>query len=74
MIFKSKTAYGDDADALSYRLTFKFLRFQMRADISGSLIAGVYLHEVGQAVAGWVNGVAVVPTPAKEYILQSQLD
>ena len=32
MIFKSKTAYGDDADALSYRLTFKFLRFQMRAD------------------------------------------
>ena len=33
MIFKSKTAYGDDADALSYRLMFRFLRFQMRADI-----------------------------------------
>jgi hypothetical protein len=41
---------------------------------SGSVIAGVYLHEIGHAVAGWVNGVAVVPTPAKEYILQSQLD
>ena len=41
---------------------------------SGSLLAGVYQHEIGHAVAGWVNGVAVVPTPAKEYILQSQLD
>jgi len=41
---------------------------------SGPLIAGVYLHEVGHAAAGWVNGVALVPTPAKEYILQSQLD
>ena len=41
---------------------------------SGSIIAGVYLHEIGHAVAGWVNGVVVVPTPAKEYILQSQLD
>jgi hypothetical protein len=40
----------------------------------GALIAGVYLHEVGHAVAGWVEGVAVVPTPAKEYVLQSQLD
>ena len=41
---------------------------------TGSIIVAVYLHEVGHAVAGWVNGVAVVPTPAKEYILQSQLD
>lgn len=41
---------------------------------SASIIAGVYLHEIGHAVAGWVNGVAVVPTPAKEYVLQSQLD
>lgn len=41
---------------------------------SGSLIAGVYLHEIGHAVAGWVNGVAIVPTPAKEYILQLELD
>jgi len=36
-------------------------------------IAGVYLHEVGHAAVGWVNGIAVVPTPAKEYVLQSQL-
>jgi hypothetical protein len=41
---------------------------------SASVIGGVYLHEIGHAVAGWVNGVAVVPAPAKEYILQSQLD
>jgi hypothetical protein len=27
MIFKSKTACGDDADPLSYRLLFRFLRF-----------------------------------------------
>jgi hypothetical protein len=40
---------------------------------SGAFIGGVYLHEVGHAVAGWVNGVAVVPTPAKEYVLQYQL-
>lgn len=36
-------------------------------------IAGCYLHEVGHAVFGWVNGIAVFPTPAKEYVLQSQL-
>jgi hypothetical protein len=40
----------------------------------GALIAGVYLHEVGHAIAGWVEGVAILPTPAKEYVLQSQLD
>lgn len=39
----------------------------------GALIAGVYLHEIGHAIAGWALGVAVVPTPAKEYVLQSQL-
>jgi hypothetical protein len=39
----------------------------------GAIVAGVYLHELGHAVAGWVNGVAVVPTPAKEYVLQSPL-
>ena len=41
---------------------------------SATVIAGAYLHEIGHAVAGWVNGVAIVPTPAKEYILQSHLD
>jgi hypothetical protein len=40
---------------------------------SAAIVAGVYLHELGHAVAGWVNGVAVVPTPAKEYVLQSPL-
>lgn len=39
----------------------------------GSTIAGVYLHEIGHAVAGWSQGIATVPTPAKEYILQSQV-
>ena len=41
---------------------------------SATVIAGVYLHEIGHAVAGWLNGVAIVPTPAKEYILQLELD
>jgi hypothetical protein len=40
---------------------------------TGTTIAGVYLHEIGHAVAGWVQGIAVVPTPAKEYILRSQV-
>jgi hypothetical protein len=39
----------------------------------GSVIAGVYLHEIGHAVAGWVEGVPIIPTPAKEYVLRSQL-
>lgn len=41
---------------------------------SGAVIAGVYLHEVGHAAFGWLEGVAVFPTPAKEYVLQAQLD
>jgi hypothetical protein len=41
---------------------------------SAAVIAGVYVHELGHAVAGWINGVAVFPTPAKEYVLQAQLD
>ncbi|MGO8732148.1 MAG: hypothetical protein ACLQVM_05075 [Terriglobia bacterium] len=40
---------------------------------TGSTIAGVYLHEIGHAVAGWMQGIAVVPMPAKEYILRSQV-
>ena len=39
----------------------------------GATLAGVYLHEIGHAVAGWMQGIAVVPTPAKEYILRSQV-
>jgi hypothetical protein len=41
---------------------------------SAAVIAGVYVHELGHAIAGWINGVAVFPTPAKEYVLQAQLD
>lgn len=41
---------------------------------SAAVVAGVYVHELGHAIAGWINGVAVFPTPAKEYILQAQLD
>jgi hypothetical protein len=41
---------------------------------AGTAIAGAYLHEIGHAVGGWVQGIAVVPTPAKEYILRSQVD
>jgi hypothetical protein len=40
---------------------------------TGTTIVGVYLHEIGHAVAGWILGIAVVPTPAKEYILRSQV-
>lgn len=36
-------------------------------------ILGVYLHELGHAVAGWIQGIAVIPTPAKEYILRSEV-
>jgi hypothetical protein len=41
---------------------------------SVAVIAAIYLHEIGHAVFGWMEGVAIVPTPAKEYVLQSQLD
>jgi hypothetical protein len=40
---------------------------------TGTTIAGVYLHEFGHAVAGWMQGITVVPTPAKEYILLPQV-
>src|ERR1039457_7079040 len=39
----------------------------------GALVPGVYLHEIGHAVVGWISGVAMIPTPAKEYALQSEL-
>jgi hypothetical protein len=40
----------------------------------GVCIVGVYLHEIGHAVAGWVQGIPVFPTPAKEYVLQDQVE
>ncbi len=36
-------------------------------------VLGVYLHELGHAVAGWIQGIAVVPTPAKEYTLRPEI-
>ena len=50
------------------------LRIRYLLIFFGAVIAGVYLHEIGHVVAGLVNGVAVFPTPAKEYVLQAQLD
>jgi hypothetical protein len=35
--------------------------------------AGVYLHELGHALAGWVQGIAVIPMPAREYVLRPQI-
>ncbi len=40
----------------------------------GVCIGGVFVHEIGHAVLGWVQGIAVVPTPAKEYSLAAQID
>ncbi len=37
-------------------------------------IAGMYLHEIGHALFGLAQGVVVVPTPAKEYELQAELE
>ena len=34
MILKSKAAYGDDSDPFSYGTLFRFLRFEMRADMN----------------------------------------
>ncbi len=36
-------------------------------------ILGVYVHELGHAIAGWIQGIAVVPTPAKEYVLRPEI-
>jgi len=41
---------------------------------AGAAVVGIYLHELGHAVAGWVQGIGVFPSPAKEYILRSQVD
>jgi hypothetical protein len=39
-----------------------------------TLIASCFLHEIGHAIAGWVQGIVVVPTPLKEYVLQDQVE
>lgn len=35
---------------------------------------GCCIHEFGHAVFGWVQGIPVLLTPAKEYILQAEVD
>lgn len=37
-------------------------------------IGGCYFHEIGHAVLGWGQGILVLPTPAKEYILRAEVD
>ncbi|MGA2651383.1 MAG: hypothetical protein ABSF28_12705 [Terracidiphilus sp.] len=37
-------------------------------------IASMFFHEIGHAVFGWFQGIPVLPTLAKEYILQPQVD
>lgn len=37
-------------------------------------IGSMLFHEIGHAIFGWFQGIPVLPTPAKEYILQSQVD
>lgn len=39
-----------------------------------SIIGGACVHELGHGIAGWMQGVAVVPTPFKEYVLQEEMD
>ena len=41
---------------------------------TGVCLGGLYVHEIGHAVFGWVQGIPILPTPAKEYILQPQVD
>ncbi|MCC7263384.1 MAG: hypothetical protein IT369_12775 [Candidatus Latescibacteria bacterium] len=48
------------------------LRFVLA--FAGACLVGVYIHEIGHAVAGWVQGIPVFPTPAKEYILLDQVE
>jgi hypothetical protein len=33
---------------------------------AGVAIGGAFVHELGHAVGGWVQGIPVVLTPAKE--------
>jgi hypothetical protein len=41
---------------------------------AATCIGGVFVHEFGHAMGGWVQGIVVVPTPAKEYILQAHVE
>lgn len=41
---------------------------------AGAALGGVYLHEIGHAAAGWMQGIPVFPTPAKEYVLLDRVE
>ncbi len=36
-----------------------------------TVFVGIYLHEIGHCVVAWVNGKRAIPTPAKEYLLDT---
>lgn len=52
----------------------------MRSELRFALVftatcfASAYLHEIGHALLGLVQGIAVIPTPAKEYELCDVVD
>jgi hypothetical protein len=37
---------------------------------AATAVVSAYLHELGHAIAGWLQAIAVIPSPAKEYILR----
>lgn len=37
-------------------------------------ICSMYAHELGHAAAGWVQGIPVFPSPAKEYVLLTTIE
>ncbi len=41
---------------------------------SAACLGGVWVHEIGHALFGWMRGVPVLPTFAREYILQPQIE
>lgn len=49
-------------------------RLRFASIFIATCLGGCYLHEIGHAVFGWVQGISVLPTPAKEYILRAEVD
>lgn len=39
-----------------------------------AIVGCAFVHELGHCIAGWVQGVVVVPTPFKEYVLLDEID
>jgi hypothetical protein len=39
-----------------------------------SIVGAGCVHELGHAVASWVQGVGAVPTPLKEYVLRDEIE